>query len=67
MRMNSAADLAGIAETFSFAPESMLAQAPYFDQGETLLAGGIVNRPTVARFGGRLSPEGGGDVPATWA
>ena len=67
MRMNSAADLAWIAEIFSFAPDSMLARAPYFSQGETLLAGGIVSRPTLARFGGRLSPEGGGDVPATWA
>ena len=64
MRMNSAGDLAVISELFSFAPESMLEQATYFEQGEALHAGGIVNRPTLARFGGRLSPEGGGDVSA---
>jgi DNA helicase HerA-like ATPase len=34
---------------------------------ESLLAGKIVPSPLFARFGGRISPEGGSDVPTTWA
>ena len=67
LRLNGAADVARIASAFSFVPPSLLAEAPSFAKGEALLAGGIVGRPTRARFGGRLSPEGGGDVPTGWA
>lgn len=67
MRMNSAADLEHLAAVFSFVPPSMLATASYFAQGEALAAGKIVPSPLLARFGGRISPEGGGDIPADWA
>ncbi|MBN1530500.1 MAG: ATP-binding protein [Thermoleophilaceae bacterium] len=67
MRLNGAADVAGIASAFSFVPPSLLAEAPSFGKGEALLAGGIAGRPSRAAFEGRLSPEGGGDVPTTWA
>jgi DNA helicase HerA-like ATPase len=67
MRMNSAGDLAHLATTFSFVPSSLLERSSYFAQGESLLAGKIVPSPLFARFGGRISPEGGSDVPTTWA
>jgi DNA helicase HerA-like ATPase len=67
MRMNSVADLDHLASVFSFVPPSLLATASYFGQGESLLAGKIVPSPLLARFGGRVSQEGGSDVPATWA
>jgi DNA helicase HerA-like ATPase len=67
MRMNSRADLAHVQELFSMVPAGLLAEASGFDLGECLLAGRIVDYPTLARSGVRLSREGGGDVPATWA
>ena len=48
-------------------PASLLAEASAFELGECLLAGRIVAYPTLARSGRRLSREGGGDVPSTWA
>jgi len=67
LRLNGAADVARIASAFSFVAPSLLAEAPSFAKGEALVAGGIVGRPMRARFGGRVSPEGGGDVPTSWA
>jgi DNA helicase HerA-like ATPase len=67
MRMNSRADLAHVQEVFSMVPAGLLAEASAFGLGQCLLAGRIVDYPTLARSGGRLSREGGGDVPATWA
>jgi DNA helicase HerA-like ATPase len=67
LRLNGAADVERIAAAFSFVPRPLLGEAPSFAKGEALLAGGIVGRPTRAAFEGRLSPEGGGDVPTTWA
>jgi DNA helicase HerA-like ATPase len=67
MRMNSAADLNHLAHTFSFVAPSLLAASSTFGQGEALLAGKIVPSPLLARFGGRISREGGSDVPTTWA
>jgi uncharacterized protein len=67
LRLNGAADVERIVAAFSFVSPSLLAEAPSFAKGEALLAGGIVGRPMRARFGGRLSPEGGGDVPTSWA
>jgi hypothetical protein len=66
MRLNGAADVEGIAAAFSFVPRSLLAEAPSLAKGEALLAGGIAGRPARAAFEGRLSPEGGGDVPTDW-
>ena len=67
MRMNSAADLAVVAEVFSFAPAGLVERATAFRQGEALVAGKICSHPALIRFGARFSQEGGGDVPATWA
>jgi DNA helicase HerA-like ATPase len=67
MRMNSRSDLAAIGSVFSFVPEQLLARATDFGLGETLVAGGLVSHPTLARIGPRWSAEGGGDPPADWA
>jgi hypothetical protein len=62
LRMNSAADLASLAETFGAAPPQLLAQSPAFRQGEMLLAGGFVAAPVLATIGPRVTVETGGDV-----
>lgn len=67
MRMNSVADIAELARTFSFVPASLMERASAFTQGESLVAGKIAPSPLLMRFGGRISLEGGSDVPTTWA
>ena len=67
MRMNAANDVGNLASLFSFVPVSLLAQATGFSQGESLVAGKIAPSPILVRFGTRISPEGGSDVPTTWA
>jgi hypothetical protein len=67
MRLNGAADVERLASAFSFVPPALIGEAPSFAKGEALLVGGIVGRPTRLAFEGRLSPEGGGDVPTSWA
>jgi hypothetical protein len=67
MRLNGAADVERLAAAFSFVPAALIGEAPSFAKGEALLVGGIVGRPTRLAFEGRLSPEGGGDVPTSWA
>ena len=67
MRMNAAEDLRALESLFSFVPPTLLAQSRGFQQGEALLAGGIVPSPQIVQFGQRLTPEGGSDVPTTWA
>ena len=67
MRMNSRADLAELSGAFSFVAPSLIEESMRFRQGETLLAGKIVPTPLIARVSGRISEEGGADVPATWA
>jgi|GEM_PF-289531 len=67
MRMNSHSDLAHLASILSQVPASLMEQATKFSIGESLLAGRIVQNPTFAKFEGRLSVEGGGDIPTTWA
>ena len=62
LRMNSAADLASLGETFGAVPPQMLVQSPGFRQGEMLLAGGFVAAPVLATIGPRLTVEGGSDV-----
>jgi uncharacterized protein len=66
MKMISASDLAYVSQVFSQAPGTFLDQSPHFAQGECLLAGKIVQNPTFCAFEGRLSEEGGTDVPASW-
>ncbi|GAA4349862.1 ATP-binding protein [Angustibacter luteus] len=63
MRMNSRADLAQLQETFGFVPAEMLAAAPFFRQGECLMAGGFTPVPTFVQIGGRRTHQGGSDVP----
>jgi len=67
MRMNSAADVTHLASVLSHIPASLLEQATKFGLGESLLAGRIVKNPVFAKFEGRLSEEGGSDIPTTWA
>ncbi len=67
MRMNSSSDLAQLAEVFSFVPSSLMDRASSFGQGQSLVAGKIAPSPLLMRFGGRISHEGGSDVPASWA
>jgi hypothetical protein len=51
----------------SHIPASLMEQATKFSLGESLLAGRIVKNPVFAKFEGRLSEEGGSDIPTTWA
>ncbi|MFC7096389.1 ATP-binding protein [Halobaculum marinum] len=67
MRMHSRSDLATLAGIFSHVPTGLLEEATGFGLGEAVLGGRFVQNPTFARFDGRLSVEGGSDVPATWA
>jgi DNA helicase HerA-like ATPase len=67
LRLNGIADVERIAAAFSFVPQPLIAEATSFSKGEALFAGPIVARPTRAAFDGRLSPEGGGDLPTDWA
>lgn len=67
MRMNAAEDLRALESLFSYVPSTYLARSRHFQQGEALVAGGIVPSPQFLRFGQRLTPEGGSDVPTTWA
>jgi uncharacterized protein len=62
MRMNSRADLAQLEHLFGFAPREMLSAAPYFRQGECLMAGGFIPAPTFVQVGRRRTLEGGSDV-----
>ena len=62
MRMNSAADLAHLTESFSFVPPSIFNEARHFRLGEALIAGKFSPHPTLVRFGARISEEGGADV-----
>jgi uncharacterized protein len=63
MKMTSRADLARIADTFSQVSPGLLSECAKFDKGYALIAGKIVNTPTFVHFDGRLSFEGGGDLP----
>ena len=67
MRMNATADIEALVGDFSFVPESMIRQSRFFEQGEAVVAGPIVHGPTILRFGGRYTAEGGSDLPASWA
>ena len=67
MRMNSAVDLAYLAEAFSFVPSGLLAQSSGFGLGEALVAGKISPQPALIHFGKRITVEGGSDVSKEWA
>ena len=63
MRMNSREDLDQLGSIFGFVPRGLLARAAMFRQGEALVAGGFVPMPSIVRMRGRVTPEGGIDVP----
>jgi DNA helicase HerA-like ATPase len=67
MKMNSAADIAQLRETFSYAPSELVEQASGFGLGEGLVAGKIAPDPLLFKTGRRYSVEGGSDVPSSWA
>ena len=67
MKMNSLRDLHFLEETFSQVPHSLLTLSPGFNQGEALIAGKFVPSPTLVKFEGRISMEGGSDIPSEWA
>jgi hypothetical protein len=67
MRVNSVADLAELSQVFSHVPASMVAEARSFQLGEMLAAGPVASTPIRLRMGERWSPEGGADLPTTWA
>jgi len=67
MRVNSTTDLDELASVFSHVPRSMVAEARSFQLGEMLAAGPIATTPMRLRMGERWSPEGGADLPTTWA
>ena len=67
LRMNSSTDVADIAGSFSHVPAGLLHRAPTFEQGMAIVGGPLVPHPTLLRIDGRVTPEGGSDVPITWA
>jgi uncharacterized protein len=67
MRMNSAADIAHLTGLFSYAPANLIERSTVFRQGEALVAGAVVGHPAFVQVGGRITEEGGSDVPADWA
>jgi DNA helicase HerA-like ATPase len=67
MKVNSSAAIDLLARTFSHVPRQLLELAPTFTIGQGLVAGRIAPLPTLFASGRRRSPEGGADVPTTWA
>jgi uncharacterized protein len=67
MKMNSALDIGALQTTFSFVPPALVAMSSGFGLGEGLAAGPITSGPMLFKTGARYTPEGGADVPATWA
>lgn len=67
MRMNGASDVEDLVTAFSHVPEGMIRASTGFGLGQALLAGPISPVPCFVQVGRRLSPEGGADVPTTWA
>ena len=67
LRMNSLRDVRELEAAFSHIPEDLLRLAPGFVRGEALVGGALAPAPLHLRVGGRITPEGGGDVPSTWA
>ncbi len=64
-KMNSATDIQSPAETFSYAPASLVAQASRFGLRDGPAAGKIAPNPLLLKTGRRLTVEGASDVPNT--
>src|SRR3954454_22839253 len=67
MKVNSAAAIDLLAQTFSHVPRRMIELAPTFTIGQGLVAGRLSPLPMLFSSGRRRSAQGGADVPATWA
>jgi len=67
MRTNSTSDVNYLADVFAHIPRGLIARAPEFELGEGLVAGRISPTAQLFRSGRRRTPEGGADVPTTWA
>ena len=67
MKMNDCGSLKYISEVFSQVAASLVNEAGGFGQGEALVSGRIVRSPSFAKFEGRITQEGGQDMPPTWA
>jgi uncharacterized protein len=67
MKVNAAAAIDLLAQTFSHVSRRMIELAPTFTIGQGLVAGRISPLPMLFSSGRRRSPQGGADVPATWA
>lgn len=67
MKVNSSSDLAQIGSIFSQVPISLIQKASTFGQGEALITGKVVPSQAFVKFEGRLSHEGGTDIPPSWA
>jgi hypothetical protein len=67
MRMNSTNDAAQLTSAFSHVPEQLILSASSFSMGNALIAGPIASIPCFIQVEGRLTEEGGADIPQTWA
>jgi uncharacterized protein len=67
MKMNSRRDLTDLSQIFSSTPVGLFERAADFQQGDSLVTGRFSKAPVLVKFGGRQTPEGGGDVPTDWA
>jgi uncharacterized protein len=66
MRLNSIRDLNYLAEYFSRIPPTIIHQAINFNLGEAILAGNISRRAALIKFEGRMSLDGGANIPTSW-
>ena len=67
MRMNGVTDVQDLERLFSHIPAPLIRRSMTFDLGDALFAGPIAPVPVLARVGTRVTREGGGDVPTSWA
>ncbi len=66
MRINSEGDRDHLGSLFSHVPGALIAASRDFQLGEALVAGPISPTPMRAVIGGRITPEGGADLPTDW-
>ena len=66
MRINSEGDREHLASLFSHVPTALIEASRDFRLGEALVAGPISPMPMRAIIGGRITPEGGADLPSDW-
>ncbi len=62
MKMSSDSDIEMLQGNLSFINEDLLSLSKLFSKGEALVAGKIVERPTIIKFTGRLTKDKGDDL-----